>query len=85
MIQEQKRMKQRLERLLRRHRYRQDTRPDHREWGRYGPAFHTHIRLDRNNPDGLNGFELTITTYTRWAMTLRKLDALLGFLKKEFS
>lgn len=78
-------MKHRLERLLKRHGYRQDARHDHREWRRYGPAFHAHIWLDRNNPDGLNGFELTITTYTRWAMTPRKLDALLGFLKKEFS
>jgi hypothetical protein len=76
--------KRRLERLLKRHGYAQDSRPDHREWRRYSTSFNTQIRLDQNNPSGWNGFELMITTYTRWQITPKQLDSLLGFLKKEF-
>lgn len=85
MTSRQIRIKRQLEGLLKKHRYVQDARPDHREWGKYNPTFHAKIRLDQNNPKGWNGFEVSITTYMRWDITPKELEALLLFLKKEFS
>lgn len=85
MTQKQIRTKRQLEGLLKKHRYVQDTRPDHREWGKYNDNFHVQIRLDQNNPQGLNGFQAMITTYMRWDITPKELETLLLFLKKEFS
>lgn len=77
-------IKKQLERLLEKHHYTHDDRPDHREWWKSNQAFAVDIRLDQNNPDGLNGFECAITTYMRWDITPRNIEALLVFLKKEF-
>lgn len=51
------RTKKQLEKLLKKHRYTHDDRPDHREWWKTNSAFAVDIRLDQNNTDGLNGFE----------------------------
>jgi hypothetical protein len=85
MTPRQIKIKRQLEGLLKKHRYVQDVRPDHREWGKYNPTFHAKIRLDQNNPKGWNGFEASITAYMRWDITSKELETLLLFLKKEFS
>lgn len=85
MTQKQVRIKRQLEGLLKKHRYVQDARPDHREWMKYNPAFHVKIRLDQANPKGWNGFYFLLTTYMRWNITPKDLQTLLQFLKKEFS
>lgn len=82
---EESRKKQQLEKLLRKHGYTQDTRPDHREWTKITSAFHYKIRLDQNNPEGWNGFQAQITTYMRWDVRKNHLDLLLKFLKREFA
>ena len=81
----QLRTKHQLETMLRRHGYRRDDRSDHREWMKYNSAFQVKIRLDQNNPDGFEGFQLMITTYMRWDISPRELEALVAFLKEEFS
>lgn len=78
------RTKKQLEKLLKKHRYTHDDRPDHREWWKTNSAFAVDIRLDQNNPDGLNGFEFAVTTYLRWDISPKDIEALLVFLKKEF-
>ena len=85
MTRKQVRIKRRLEGLLKKHRYIQDARPDHREWWKSNSALQVQVRLDQNNPRGWNGFELYITTYTRWDISPKRLESLLRFLKKEFS
>jgi hypothetical protein len=57
--------------LLRKHGYRQDERPDHRE-------------LDQNNPDGWNGFQALIATYMRWGVYKKHLVLLLKFSKRKY-
>lgn len=78
------RTKKQLEKLLKKHRYTHDDRPDHREWWKTNSAFAVDIRLDQNNTDGLNGFECAVTTYLRWDISPKDIEALLVFLKKEF-
>ncbi len=78
------RIKKQLERLLKRHHYKHDDRPDHREWWKSNSAFAVDIRLDQNNPDGWNGFQCAFTTYMRWDIAPQDIEALLVFLKKEF-
>ena len=78
------RIKKQLKRLLKRHNYKHDDRQDHREWWKSNSAFAVDIRLDQNNPDGLNGFECAVTTYMRWNISPKDIEALLVFLKKEF-
>lgn len=85
MTRRKMRIKRQLEGLLKKHRYVHDSRPDHREWMKYNSAFNTKIRLDQNNPEGWNGFQFTITTYMRWNINPEDIEALLIFLKKEFS
>lgn len=80
-----RRKKQQLEKLLRKHGYIQDARPDHREWTKLTSAFYLKIRLDQNNPDGWNGFQAQISTYMRWGVRKNHLDLLLKFLKKGFA
>lgn len=79
------RIKKKLEDLLKKHGYRRDDRPDHREWTKITSAFHYKIRLDQNNPEGWNGFQAQITTYMRWDIKQKHLDSLLKFLKMEFA
>jgi hypothetical protein len=80
----EKRVKRELENLLRKHGYRRDDRPDHREWDKFNPAFNTKIRLDQNNPEGFNGFSFELTTYTRWNIEAKDIEAILAFFKGEF-
>lgn len=84
MTRKDARTKRRLEALLKRHGYRHDDRPDHREWWKYNSAFGVQVRLDQNNPRGFNGFQLRWTTYMRWEVSPRDIEELLLFLKKEF-
>lgn len=77
--------KKKLENLLKKHGYRRDDRPDHREWTKINSSFHLQIRLDQNNPDGWNGFQARLTTYMRWDIRSSQLERLLRFLKKEFT
>ena len=84
MTRQQSRIKRRLEALLRRYGYRRDDRPDHREWMKCNSAFQVKIRLDQTHPEGWNGFQLLITTYTRWDIAPEELEALVAFMKKEF-
>lgn len=77
--------KRKLESLLKKHRYTRDDRSDHREWMKYSSAFRVQIRLDQNNPKGFNGFQFLLTTYLRWNIASEDVEALLLFLKKEFS
>ena len=76
------RHKRGLESLLRKHGYRQDERPDHREWMKTTPSYHLQVRLDQNNPDGFNGFELSISTYLRWKPGSKGLERLLKVLQE---
>ena len=76
------RLKRGLESLLRKHGYRQDERPDHREWFKGTPSYHFQVRLDQNNPAGFNGFELTIRTYLRWKPGAKGLELLLKVLQE---
>ena len=78
-----RRKKQQLERLLRKHGYNQDERPDHREWTKINSSFSMKISLDQNNSEGWNGFQAHITTYMRWDVRPKHLEALLKFLKKD--
>ena len=77
--------KRQLEKLLKKHGYRRDDRPDHREWTKISSAFFMKIRLDQNNPEGWNGFQAVISTYMRWDIRPKYLERLLRFLKKEFA
>ena len=77
--------KRQLEKLLKRHGYIRDDRPDHREWTKINSSFHMKIRLDQNNPEGWNGFQALITTYMRWNIRPKHLAQLLKFLNKEFA
>jgi|GEM_PF-5461147 hypothetical protein len=79
-----KQNKQRIEKLLLKHGYRRDDRPDHREWIKVNTAFHYKIRLDQNNPEGWNGFQAVLTTYMRWDVQEKHLEKLLNFIKLEF-
>lgn len=81
---EEKRKKESLEKLLRKHGYRQDERPDHREWTKISTAFFLKMRLDQNNPDGWNGFLAQITTYMRWDVKPKHIRKILKFIKEEF-
>jgi hypothetical protein len=76
------RLKRRLERVLKKHGYYQDERPDHREWMKGTPPYLFQVRLDQNNPDGFNGFDLTITTYLRWNPGAKGLELLLKLLQE---
>lgn len=78
----QMRIKTELERLLKKHGYRRDDRPDHREWFKATQAFHLQARLDQNNPSGFNGFQMTIRSYLRWDPKPGSLKRLLRFLKE---
>lgn len=80
----EKRIKRQLEDLLKKHHYRRDDRVDHREWDKYNTAFNTQIRLDQNNIEGFSGFYFRLTTYMRWEISAKDIEALLIFLKKEF-
>jgi hypothetical protein len=81
---EEKQKKQKIEKLLLKHGYRRDDRPDHREWTKLNSAFFFKIRLDQNNPHGWNGFSAEITTYMRREINEKKLARLLRFLSKDF-
>jgi hypothetical protein len=81
---EEKHKKLQIEKLLVKHGYRRDDRPDHREWTKITSTFHYKIRLDQNNPDGWNGFFAQLTTYMRWDVKEKDLDRLFKFLKEDF-
>ena len=84
MTRQEARIKRQLEKLLKKHSYRLDDRPDHREWMKFNSAFHVDIRLDQIKPDGWNGFQCSIRTFMRWSILPADIEALLLFLKKEF-
>ncbi len=84
MTPQETRIKKQLEQLLKKRHYTQDDRADHREWWKSNQAFAVDIRLDQNNPEGWNGFQCAITTYMRWDIAPKDIEALLVFLKKEF-
>ena len=80
----ERKKKGQLEKLLLKHGYHRDDRPDHREWTKITSAFHYKIRLDQNNPEGWNGFQALLTTYMRWDIKPKHLEALFRFFKKGY-
>lgn len=74
--------KTKLVRLLKKHGYHQDERPDHREWMKYFDEFSIKIRLDQNNPDGFNGFQFGLSAYMRYGIKERQVRKILEHLNK---
>ena len=73
--------KHKLEKLLRKHGYHQDKRPDHREWTKFFDEFSIKIRLDQNNEDGFNGFQFSFTAYIRNGLKKKQALKILELLK----
>lgn len=74
-------MKVRLEKLLKKHGYSQDERPDHREWMKWFDEFSVHVWLDRNKPDNFNGFQLRLEAYLRNNIEEKQIQRLLDYFE----
>ncbi len=79
---DEKKIKSKLTSLLKQHGYRQDERPDHREWTKWFDEFSVQIRLDQNNPDGFNGFQLQWHAYLRYGIKQNQINKILDFLNQ---
>lgn len=75
-------LKSKLETCLKRHGYYRDDRPDHREWMKYFDEFSVKVRLDQNNPEGFNGFNLQLSIYLRHGIKEKQISRILSCFGK---